>query len=201
MSKGSDLPEIFFATHNQHKSDEVGKMLRGLYVVSNLNDLDLQEKIPETGDTLEDNSRIKANFLNQLHSIDCFADDTGLEVEALDGAPGVRSARYAGEPKDDNRNIDLLLKNLDGSRNPNARFRTVLTVIIGGAEKQFEGIVAGRIITDKRGTNGFGYDPVFVPVGYDLTFAEMSSEEKNKISHRGEAIKKLIEYLTEISGK
>jgi len=174
-------------------------MLSGLYLLRNLHDLNLKEEIPETGDTLEENSRMKAQFLHNKFSVNCFADDTGLEVEALGGAPGVRSARYSGEPKDDSRNVDLLLQNLEGQTNRNARFRTVITLILTGIEYQFDGIVPGIIITERRGMGGFGYDPVFVPSGYDQTFAEMSSEEKNRISHRGRAVKKLVEHLETVS--
>ena len=195
----SDLNELIFATHNLHKTNEVGEMLSGLYLIKNLHDLNLKEEIPETGDTIEENSRMKAQFLHHHSNVNCFADDTGLEVEALDGAPGVRSARYAGEPKNDSRNVDLLLQNLKGIANRNARFRTVITLILKGLEYQFEGIVSGTIIAERSGAGGFGYDPVFVPSGYNQTFAEMSSDAKNTISHRGKAIKKLVDYLTSVS--
>ena len=197
MSKDSELPEIYFATHNLHKTSEVGSLLTGLFVLRNLNDLNIVDEIPETGSTIEENSLIKARFLSKNYDLDCFADDSGLEVEALNGDPGVRSARYAGEPKDDNRNIDLLLDNLQGINNRKACFRTVITLILDSVEKQFEGIVWGTIIAEKKGTNGFGYDPVFLPAGYDQTFAEMSSETKNQISHRGIAVRKLVNYLTD----
>ena len=196
MLKDSDhLPHLYFATHNQHKAEEVGAMLEGLYNVKSLKDLDLSEEIPETGDTLEENSRIKASYLYDNFSIDCFADDTGLEVFSLKNAPGVKSARYAGEPPSDAKNVDLLLRNLQLQEERNARFRTVITLIINGVEKQFEGIVRGSIIVERKGSNGFGYDPVFVPDGYEKTFAEMSSEQKNKISHRAIAIRKLVSHL------
>lgn len=176
-------------------------MLYGHYRLKNLHDLKLKEEIPETGETLEENSGIKAQFLYKNFGVDCFADDTGLEVEVLQGAPGVRSARYAGEPKDDSRNVELLLKNLNGEFNRKARFRTVITLILSGLEYQFEGIVQGTITEERSGSGGFGYDPVFVPSGYDRTFAEMSSDEKNRISHRGIAIKKLVDFLEKVSTK
>ena len=199
MSKGSDLQVIYFATHNPNKTREISELLSGLYTVRDLNDLNLSEEIPETGESFKDNSSIKARFLSKKFNIDCFADDSGLEVEALDGNPGVRSARYAGEPKDDNRNIDLLLQNLQNKPNRKARFRTVITLILKGREIQFEGMVSGIIIEERRGSNGFGYDPVFIPVGYNRTFGEMKSEEKNRISHRGKAVEKLVAYLSDIS--
>jgi XTP/dITP diphosphohydrolase len=195
----ADCPEIFFATHNKHKSEEVGSMLAGVFTVKNLHDLELKDEIPETGLTLEENSRIKARYLNANFGVDCFADDTGLEVEALGGEPGVRSARYAGEPADDTKNIDLLLANLKGKSLRKARFRTVITLILGEEEKQFEGIVSGSIITERIGSNGFGYDPVFIPEGHRKTFAEMTSEEKNRISHRAIAVQELVSYLANIS--
>lgn len=176
-------------------------MLSGHYLLKNLHDLSQKEEIPETGDTLEENSRIKAQFLFKNFGVDCFADDTGLEVEVLHGAPGVRSARYAGEPKNDARNVELLLENLNGISDRKARFRTVITLILNGLEYQFEGIVSGTIIAEISGSGGFGYDPVFVPSGHDRTFAEMSSEEKNLISHRGIAVRKLVKFLEEVSTK
>jgi XTP/dITP diphosphohydrolase len=176
-------------------------MLSGHYLLKNLHDLNLIEEIPETGETLEENSRIKAQFLFKSFGVDCFADDTGLEVKALNGAPGVRSARYAGEPKDDSKNVELLLKKLNGESVRKARFRTVITLILKGQEYQFEGIVSGTIIVERSGSGGFGYDPVFVPSGHDRTFAEMSSEEKNLISHRGIAVSKLVDFLEKVSIK
>ena len=195
MYKDSDLPEIVFATHNPNKSLEVAAMLSGIYKVKNLNDINIVDEIPETGSTIEENSRIKVRYLHEKAGINCFADDSGLEVEALNGEPGVHSARYSGEPKDDVRNVDLLLKNLAGISNRKGQFRTVVTLILDGIEKQFEGIVTGTIIDEKRGSAGFGYDPIFIPDGYNLTFAEMSTEEKNTISHRGKAVRALVEYL------
>jgi XTP/dITP diphosphohydrolase len=176
-------------------------MLSGHYLLKNLHDLNLIEEIPETGETLEENSSIKAQFLFKSFGVDCFADDTGLEVKALNGAPGVRSARYAGEPKDDSKNVELLLKKLNGESDRKARFRTVITLILKGQEYQFEGIVSGTIIVERSGSGGFGYDPVFVPSGHDRTFAEMSSEEKNLISHRGIAVSKLVDFLEKVSIK
>ena len=195
MSRDSDLPEIVFATHNLNKSSEVADLLSGIYKVRNLNDLNLKDEIPETGSTIEENSLIKARFLYEKFGIDCFADDSGLEVEALNGEPGVRSARYSGELKDDSRNVKLLLENLSGKTNRKGRFRTVITLLLDGNEKQFEGVIGGTIIEEERGSSGFGYDPVFIPEGQNLTFAEMSAREKNTISHRGKAVRELVEYL------
>lgn len=175
--------------------------MKGVYTLKTLDDLKMRDEIPETGATLEENSRIKARYLYREYGINCFADDTGLEVVALNGAPGVLSARYAGEPKSDPRNVSLLLSNLENETNREARFRTVITLIINGEEHQFEGKVSGVIIADKRGNNGFGYDPVFKPDGHQNTFAEMTSEEKNRISHRGIAVRKLVDYLKAVSSK
>lgn len=190
------MKKLVFATHNHNKLNEVqemlgdGKNLQGLY------DIGCKEDIIEDGLTLEDNAKIKANYVFNTYGISCFADDTGLEVEALDGAPGVISARYAGEEKNAEANMNKLLENLHGETNRNAQFRTVIYLKTDTQELLFVGICKGQIISQKKGTKGFGYDPIFIPDGYDQTFAELSSEEKNKISHRGLAFQKLVEYLS-----
>ncbi|MEQ6119882.1 non-canonical purine NTP diphosphatase [Reichenbachiella sp. MALMAid0571] len=186
--------KICFATHNENKLREVKSLLGGFEIVG-LNDIGQATEIPEDGLTLDENAFIKANFVSSKFGVNCFADDTGLEVESLNGAPGVFSARYAGEAKNNQENIDLLLQNLQGKSNRKAQFRTVICLIIGGKVKTFEGVVEGTIAESLSGDDGFGYDPVFVPDGYNCTFAEMSMQEKNAISHRGIAIKKLVEYL------
>jgi len=183
------------ATNNQHKISEIRPLIEPDFRILSLAEIGCQEELPETEDTLEGNSLQKAAYVYNNFQLPCFADDTGLEVEALYGAPGVFSARYAGEHKNSEENIALLLKNLSGNPNRKARFRTVITLIgLNGVEK-FEGIVNGTILEEKRGQAGFGYDPVFQPDGYNKTMAEMSLEEKNLISHRGLAIKKLADYL------
>ena len=187
--------KLYFATNNFHKVAEVQKILIGDFEILSLKDLGNTIEIPETGDTLEENSRLKVRYLYDTYGLDCFADDTGLEVEALSGAPGVHSARYAGTPGDDRKNVDMLLENLKNTADRNARFRTVITLITDGREKQFEGVVNGKIINERRGNSGFGYDPVFVPNGYVTTFAEMAEEEKNRISHRGISIRKFADFL------
>ena len=186
---------ICFATHNQHKVAEISKLLGGEVEVISLDDLGVTRVIPETGATLEENALIKANFVYQNYHIPCFADDTGLEVAALHGAPGVYSARFAGEPADNEKNIDKLLGLLAGETNRQARFRTVVALVQKGGQHLFEGTVAGEITTARRGSRGFGYDPVFLPKNFDRTFAEMSMEEKNAISHRAQAVGKLIAFL------
>ena len=191
------MKKIVFATNNGHKLDELRKLTEGKIEILSLNDIGCHDDIPETADTLEGNAVIKARWVKEHYGYDCFADDTGLEVEALDGAPGVFSARYAGgEGHDSLANMKLLLSNMREKENRNARFRTVIALIEGYDEKLFEGIVKGVITHEPAGTSGFGYDPVFRPEGYDLTFAEMSADEKNRISHRGRAVAKLIDYFS-----
>ena len=187
--------KIIFATNNAHKLSEVQAVLGEGFELVTPRMCGVEEEIPETAETLEGNARQKAHYLYERTGLDCFADDTGLEVEALGGAPGVHSARYATDGHDTAANNRLLLKNLAGEANRRARFRTVICLIEGGEEHLFEGIVEGRIIDHETGTEGFGYDPLFVPEGFDRTFAEMSAEEKNAISHRGRAVRKLVEYL------
>ena len=187
--------EIVFATNNNHKLEEVRAILESVKVLS-LSDIGFHADIPETGTTLDDNALQKAEYIWNEYHIPVFADDTGLEVDALNGAPGVYSARYAGDNHDSDANITKLLKELKGQVNRTARFRTVVALIMSDAERQlFSGIVTGKIIDERRGAHGFGYDPIFIPSGYDNTFAEMDADVKNAISHRSRAIKKLADYL------
>lgn len=192
--------KICFATNNQKKLQEVRAALSGedLSILS-LEEIGCKEELPETGHTLEDNALQKARYIFENYSVNCFADDTGLEVDALDGAPGVISGRYAGEPRSDERNVDLLLEELSGEQNRKARFKTVIALILDGNEYLFEGIAAGTITEKRSGKGGFGYDPVFLPNELDKTFAELSMEEKNKISHRGKAVRKLVDFLKNLS--
>ncbi|MBO7427090.1 MAG: non-canonical purine NTP diphosphatase [Paludibacteraceae bacterium] len=190
------MEQLVFATNNPHKVDEVRNKLSGLFEIRTLSEIGCVEDIPETSDTLQGNAAQKSHYLHDRFHCDCFADDTGLEVEALNGAPGVYSARYAGPGKDSEANIDKLLSELEGKENRRARFRTVISLILNGQEHFFEGIVSGTILTERHGSNGFGYDPVFQPDGYDCSFAELSMDEKNKISHRGRATEKLIQFLS-----
>ena len=190
------LPKLVFATNNAHKLSEIRAILAGQYEVLSLNEIDCFGDIPETADTLEGNALLKAQFVYTNYGYDCFADDTGLEVEALGGRPGVHTARYAYPDRNDSEaNTQLLLKELQGHTDPNARFRTVIAYIQGGKELLFEGVVNGSITTEKRGDKGFGYDPVFVPEGHGLTFAELGTTVKNSISHRARAVMALCEYL------
>ncbi len=188
--------KIIFASNNKNKIREIKHVLGNSFTLLSLNDINMEEDIPENEPTLEGNALFKARYIFMATGMDVFADDTGLEVEALDGLPGVHSARFAGENKDSGANIDKLLALLGTSVNRNARFRTVIALIIDGKEYLFEGIVSGKIINEKRGTEGFGYDPVFIPEGKKLTFAEMDLDEKNKISHRARAFEKLKGFLS-----
>lgn len=187
--------KICFATNNPKKIEEVKAALEGKVEIVSLRDIGCQEELPETGETLDHNAFQKARYVKEHYGVDCFADDTGLEVEALQGAPGVYSGRYAGEPRSDERNVDLLLRNMEGKANRKARFRTVIALILGEKEFSFEGVAHGEIITERRGSKGFGYDPIFVPEGKKETFAELSLEEKNQISHRGKAVAQLVDFL------
>lgn len=189
--------KLVFATNNRHKLDEVRAIVGDKVEVLSLNDIGCHDDIPETADTLQGNALIKARYIYEKFGVDCFADDTGLEVEALDGAPGVYSARYAGEECDSEANMQKLLQNLTGKSNRNAQFRTVIALIIKGEEKLFNGIVKGTITEEKRGDSGFGYDPVFVPEGFSESFAQMSGDMKNSISHRYRATQELSNYLKE----
>ncbi len=190
--------KILFATNNAHKLSEVSEVLGNGFRLLTPRDCDVTEEIPETQPTLEGNALQKARYLHERTGLDCFADDTGLEVAALGGAPGVRSARYATDGHDFAANNRLLLKNLEGATDRRARFRTVIALILNGEEHLFEGIVEGRIIDAERGAEGFGYDPLFIPDGGNKTFAEMSAEEKNAVSHRGRAVRRLAAYLHSI---
>jgi XTP/dITP diphosphohydrolase len=191
------MKKICFATNNKHKLEEVKLMLTDFEIIS-LDELGCFDELEETQPTLEGNSLQKASFIFDHYKIPCFADDTGLEVEALQGAPGVYSARYAGEQKKSEDNINLLLKNLHRVTNRTAQFRTVITVMGLGETRTFEGIIKGVITETKKGTDGFGYDPVFQPEGYTKTFAEMTMTEKNKVSHRALAVEKLVAFLKDI---
>ncbi len=187
--------ELVFATNNLNKLTELQKLVSDSIILKSLADIDCNEEIPETGHTLESNASQKSTYIYSKYKINCFSDDTGLEIEALNGAPGVYSARYAGEDKDAKKNMNQVLQELKGIQNRKARFRTVISLIINGKEFQFEGIVDGKITESESGSEGFGYDPIFMPNGYTQTFAELPLSEKNKISHRGNAVKKLVEFL------
>jgi XTP/dITP diphosphohydrolase len=189
------MKELVFATNNNHKLREIREIAGDRFRIRSLEDIGCREEIPEEAPTLEGNALQKARYVYERYGLDCFADDTGLEVDALQGRPGVKSARYAGDDCIAENNIRKILEEMDGAANRAARFRCVIALIIGGEEVLFEGTVEGRIIRQKRGADGFGYDPVFVPDGFKNTFAEMSPEEKNAISHRGRATEKLIAYL------
>jgi XTP/dITP diphosphohydrolase len=187
--------QIVFATNNENKLREINHILGDSFKLLSLRDLKIEDDIPENEPTLEGNALHKARYVHDILKMNVFADDTGLEVEALDGIPGVHSARFAGEAKDSNANIDKLLALMAGTSNRKARFRTVIALIMDGNEQLFEGIVEGNIICEKRGKEGFGYDPVFIPEGKEKTFAEMPLNEKNLISHRARAFEKLKEFL------
>jgi XTP/dITP diphosphohydrolase len=187
--------KLVFASHNQNKVNEIKSLLPKSVEVLSLTDIGFVDEIDETGLTLDENSKLKAKAVLKKTGYFCFADDTGLEIEALNYEPGVFSARYAGNQKNDSDNIDKVLLNLKGITNRNARFRTVITLLIGKDEYSFEGKVEGKIIMEKRGEFGFGYDPIFIPEDQSRTFAEMSLEEKNKFSHRARAFQKMIEFL------
>ncbi len=190
--------EIVFATNNFHKLEEIRQIIGDKFKILSLKDINCNEDIPETASTLEGNAEIKARYVKEHYGYDCFADDTGLEVEMLNGAPGVMSARYAGENHDSQANMELLLKNMQGKENRNARFRTVIALNMGEEITLMDGIVEGVITCERAGDSGFGYDPIFRPLESELTFAQMSSEEKNRISHRGRATAKLIDKLAKI---
>ena len=189
--------KLVFATNNKHKLQEVRDIVGDRVEVLSLADIGCFDDIPETADTLQGNALIKARHIYEKYGFDCFADDTGLEVEALGGAPGVYSARYAGEECDSEANMRKLLENLTGKTDRNAQLRTVIALIINGEEMLFNGIVKGAIATEKKGDSGFGYDPIFVPEGYSESFAQMSSEMKNSMSHRFRATQQLGDYLKE----
>lgn len=189
------MREIVFATNNAHKMEEVATMLGGEYRLVTLRECGITEEIPENEPTIEGNALQKARYVHERTGGDCFADDTGLEVDALNGAPGVHSARYATDGHDFEANMRLLLRNMEGKTDRRARFRTVIALILDGEEYLFEGVVEGRITEQPAGDHGFGYDPVFVPEGETETFAEMSAERKNAISHRGRAVRKFADFM------
>lgn len=186
--------EICFATNNENKLSEIRELLPDFKILS-LADIGHVGELPEDQKTLEGNSHQKAEFISKKYNINCFSDDTGLEVFALDGEPGVYSARYAGVHHDSEANMKLLLEKLDGIKDRSAQFRTVITFIFDKKVKQFEGVVKGHILEEQRGEQGFGYDPIFIPKGFDKSFAQMTASEKNSVSHRGEAVKKLVKYI------
>ena len=190
--------KIVFATNNKHKLEEIRKAIGNKHEIVSLDEIGFNEEIPETHDTLEGNASEKAFHIYNKYKINCFADDTGLEIDALNGDPGVFSARYAGKNPSFEDNMNKVLKELEGKTNRSAQFRTVISLIIDGKEKQFEGICKGQIMTEKYGEDGFGYDPIFMPNGYQETFAELSLKTKNEISHRGIATQKLIEFLNHL---
>lgn len=187
--------KLVFATNNPNKLLEVQDMLPDSIELQTLKAIGCEEDIEESEDTLEGNAKLKADHITVKYHHNCFADDTGLEVETLDGRPGVYSARYGGYPRDADKNMNKLLSELNGNSNRKAQFRTAIVLNLNNKQYLFEGVCKGEITTSKSGSKGFGYDPIFKPEGYDVTFAEMSAEEKNKISHRGKAIKKLVDFL------
>lgn len=187
---------LIFATNNQHKTDEIRSVIGDRFEIITLKEAGIDIDIPEPHDTLEANATEKSRTIHLLTKQNCFSEDTGLEVDALNGEPGVKSARYAGDGRDFQKNIDLLLSNLEGKTNRNARFRTVISLILNDKEYFFEGICEGQIMQEQSGSGGFGYDPVFIPTGGKKSFAEMSMEEKNKFSHRQKAVTRLLSFLT-----
>ncbi|WP_375324751.1 non-canonical purine NTP diphosphatase [Flagellimonas sp. GZD32] len=187
--------KLVFATHNDHKLKEVQQLLPSSIQLLSLKDIECFDEIPETGETLEENAKIKADYVTQTYGLNCFSDDTGLLVDALDGAPGVYSARYAGKHKNAKHNMQKLLSELEGKSNRNAHFKTVVHLNLNGESYAFEGIVQGIITKNEQGMGGFGYDPIFKPNGYENTFGELPAETKNTISHRGRAIQKLVDFL------
>lgn len=189
------MRKIVFATNNKHKLDEIRKISEGKIEILSLSDIGCHDDIPETGATLEENALQKADYIKRHFGYDCFADDTGLEVDALNGAPGVFSARYAGESCDPEDNMDKLLRELNGVENRKARFRTVIALVLNGNVHYFDGVVHGEITSERRGAEGFGYDPIFVPDGHCKTFAELGNGEKNKMSHRAIGTRKLVDFL------
>lgn len=189
--------KIIFASNNKNKVQEIQNQVPKSIEIVTLEEIGCTEDIPETGSTLEENAIIKANYITEKYGLPCFADDTGLEIDALNGEPGVYSARYAGEDKNADKNMDLVLQKLQNKTNRKAQFKTVIALNINNKQHLFTGIVEGEIRNKKIGTNGFGYDPIFEPENLGKTFAEMSLEEKNKLSHRGRAVEKLIDFLSE----
>lgn len=190
--------KLVFATNNKNKAIEIQQLIGDKFEILSLQDINCEEEIPEEQETIEGNAQQKAHYVFEKFQINVFADDTGLEIESLNGEPGVYSARYAGEERNPDKNMDKVLNLLANQTNRNAQFKTVICLIINQEEFLFEGIVKGKIIHDKRGNLGFGYDPIFIPNGYDRTFAEMTLEEKSHISHRAIAVNKMIEFLKNI---
>jgi XTP/dITP diphosphohydrolase len=190
--------KILFASANENKAQEIRKMLPDKFELLTLDDIELSEDIPETSDTIEGNARQKANYVTEHFNMDCFADDTGLEVNFLNGEPGVKSARYAGENRDDDANMNQVIDGLSNTSDRSARFKTVIALNLNGDQKIFKGIVKGTIRKTKIGDNGFGYDPIFEPENCGRTFAEMTMDEKNQYSHRARAFHKMIEYLNSL---
>lgn len=193
--------KLVFATNNQNKLKEVKQLLPAAIELLSLNDIDCGDDINESGKTIRENAKIKSRYIYEKFGMNCFADDTGLEVDAIGGRPGVYSARFAGPACRSEDNINKLLIELKGIENRKANFRTVISLIIDGKEEAFEGVVNGVITNEERGSNGFGYDSVFMPEGFDMTFAEMSAQEKNEISHRGIAVNKLITFIRQLNDK
>ena len=189
------MKRLVFATNNAHKLEEIRQIIPEHYEVRSLNDIGCETDIPETGTTLEANAGQKSFYIWESYGLNCFADDTGLEIEALNDEPGVYSARYAGEERSALANMKKVLMLMEHQSNRKARFRTVISLILEGVEHQFEGVVKGTISTHMTGSSGFGYDPIFVPDGYSRSFAEMSADEKNQVSHRGRAVEKLMHFL------
>jgi len=190
--------DLVFATNNQHKLEEIENVIKKNIKILSLKDIGCFDDIPETADTLEGNASQKSAYIYKNYKLNCFADDTGLEIEALEGKPGVYSARYAGPGHDHEKNMDKVLKELRNKTNRKARFRTVISLILDGKEYFFEGIVEGNILSERHGNKGFGYDPIFIPDGYAKSFAQMDLSDKNKISHRGRAVQKLVHFLQSI---
>jgi XTP/dITP diphosphohydrolase len=191
------MKTLVFATNNQHKLEEVQAMIGDRFLLKSLNDIGCTADIPETGTTFKENASQKSRYLFEHFNVDCFSDDSGLEVDALNAEPGVYSAHYSGS-RDTETNLGLVLTRLGNNSNRKARFRCVVSLILDSQEHFFEGVVEGRIVESRSGASGFGYDPIFQPEGYKITFADMSSEEKNKISHRGKAIAKLTDFLSNL---
>lgn len=189
--------QLVFASNNKNKIKEIQLLVPNKFQIVSLEDIGCLEDIPETADTIEGNAILKANYVTEKYGFNCFADDSGLEIDALNGEPGVYSARYAGEPKDDSRNIEKVLENLKNKTDRKANFKTVICLNLNGEQHLFTGIINGRIIKEKIGTNGFGYDPIFVADGYEKTFAELSMQEKSTISHRGIAVRQLVAFLSD----
>lgn len=195
MQTNTTMKTLVFASGNPHKASEINDMLGNAFRIIPLSQLQENTDLPETSDTLEGNALQKARAVYEAHGTDCFAEDTGLEIEALGGAPGVYTARYAGEAKDPQANMNKVLQELTNASTRNARFRTVIALILDGQEHLFTGVCEGKIATEQSGEKGFGYDPVFIPDGYNTTFADMAADEKNAISHRGKALRALIDFL------